>query len=74
MPIDQVQDGTGTLVDPDRFVATSRRADGCRERPDRADRMGLAGVVGPWSRSPGSIGEQTHQVYLDVLRRWMLST
>ncbi|MFQ6172492.1 glycogen synthase [Oryzobacter sp. R7] len=75
VPIEQVQDGTGTPVDPDRFVADLAAAltDAVSD-PARADRMGLAGRKRAvesfsWSR----IGEQTHQVYLDVLRRRMLS-
>jgi starch synthase len=76
VPIDQVQDGTGTPVDPDRFVADLAAAltDAVSD-PDRADRLGLAGRRrAVESFSWGSIGEQTHQVYLDVLRRRMLST
>jgi starch synthase len=44
VPIEQVADGTGTPVDPDRFVADL--ADGLNEvvaDPDRAREMGLAG-------------------------------
>ena len=76
VPIDQVQDGTGTPVDPDRFVADLAAAltDAVSD-PSRADKMGLAGRRrAVESFSWGSIGEQTHQVYLDVLRRRMLST
>ncbi|GAA4402683.1 glycogen synthase [Fodinibacter luteus] len=76
VPIEQVQDGTGTPVDPDRFVAdlaaalTEAVADTAR-----ADRMGLAGRRrAVESFSWASIGEQTNQVYLDVLRRRMLSS
>jgi len=76
VPIDQVQDGTGTPVDPDRFVADLAAAltDAVSDT-SRADRMGLAGRRrAVESFSWGSIGEQTNQVYLDVLRRRMLST
>ena len=74
VPIDQVQDGTGTPVDPDRFVADLAAAltDAVSDTA-RADRMGLAGRRrAVESFSWGSIGEQTNQVYLDVLRRRML--
>ena len=76
VPIDQVQDGTGTPVDPDRFVADLAAAltDAVSDTV-RADRMGLAGRRrAVESFSWGSIGEQTNQVYLDVLRRRMLSS
>ena len=75
VPIDQVQDGTGTPVDPDRFVADLAAAltDAVSDTA-RADRMGLAGRRrAVESFSWGSIGEQTNQVYLDVLRRRMLT-
>ena len=75
MPIDQVQDGTGIPVDPDRFVADLAAAltDAVSDTA-RADRMGLAGRRrAVESFSWGSIGEQTNQVYLDVLRRRMLT-
>ena len=75
VPIEQVQDGTGTPVDPDRFVADLAAAltDAVSDAA-RADRMGLAGRRrAVESFSWGSIGEQTNQVYLDVLRRRMLT-
>jgi alpha-maltose-1-phosphate synthase len=75
VPIEQVQDGTGTPVDPDRFVADLAAAltDAVSDIA-RADRMGLAGRRrAVESFSWGSIGEQTNQVYLDVLRRRMLA-
>ncbi len=75
VPIDHVQDGTGTPVDPDRFVADLAAAltDAVSDTT-RADRMGLAGRRrAVESFSWGSIGEQTNQVYLDVLRRRMLT-
>lgn len=71
VPIEQVQDGTGTPVDPDRFVADLAAAmtDAVSDAA-RADRMGLAGRRrAVESFSWGSIGEQTNQVYLDVMRR-----
>ena len=71
VPIDQVQDGTGTPVDPDRFVADLAAAltDAVSDT-SRAERMGLAGRRrAVESFSWGSIGDQTHEVYLDVLRR-----
>ncbi len=71
VPIEQVQDGTGTPVDPDRFVADLAAAltDAVSDTA-RADRMGLAGRRrAVESFSWGSIGDQTNDVYLDVLRR-----
>ena len=76
VPIEQEQDGTGTPVDPERFVADLAAAltDAVSDTV-RADRMGLAGRRrAVESFSWGSIGEQTSQVYLDVLRRRMLSS
>ena len=76
VPIDQVQDGTGTPVDQDRFVADLAAAlsDAVSDLA-RADGMGLAGRRrAVESFSWGSIGEQTNQVYLDVLRRRGLAT
>jgi starch synthase len=73
VPIEQVQDGTGTPVDPDRFVADLAQAltDAVSDTA-RAQRMGLAGRRrAVESFSWGSIGEQTNQVYVDVLRRRM---
>ena len=71
VPIDQVQDGTGTPVDPDRFVADLAAALTDAVRDDaRAERMGLAGRRrAVESFSWNSIGDQTNEVYLDVLRR-----
>ncbi len=75
VPIEQVQDGTGTPVDPDRFVADLAAAlNDAVSDPPRADRMGLAGrrrAVDSFSWA--TIGDQTMQVYLDVLRRRALS-
>jgi len=76
VPIEQVQDGTGTPVDPDRFVADLAAAltDAVSDT-SRADRMGLAGRRrAVESFSWGSIGDQTNEVYLDVLRRRMLTS
>ena len=71
VPIDQVQDGTGTPVDPDRFVADLAAALTDAVSDDaRAERMGLAGRRrAVESFSWNSIGDQTNEVYLDVLRR-----
>ena len=74
VPIEQVQDGTGIPVDPDRFVAdlAATLTEAVSDRA-RADRMGLAGrkrAVDSFSWA--SIGDRTMQVYLDVLRRRML--
>jgi len=69
VPIEQVQDGTGTPVDPDRFVAdlaaalTNAVSDG-----DLARRLGRAGRVrAVESFSWGSIGDRTLEVYRSVL-------
>jgi starch synthase len=69
VPIEQVQDGTGTPVDSDRFVADLAAAltDAVSD-PDRAGRMGLAGrrrAVESFSWS--SIGDRTVEVYREVL-------
>ncbi|MCM4077760.1 glycogen synthase [Paractinoplanes hotanensis] len=69
VPIEQVQDGTGTPVDPDKFVADL--AAGMTELiqdPARAREMGLAGrrravEKFSWSR----IAEETMAVYRSVL-------
>ena len=75
VPIEQVQDGTGTPVDPDRFVADLAAAlVEAVSDPSRADRMGLAGrqrAVDAFSWA--SIGDRTMQVYLEVLRRRAVS-
>ncbi len=75
VPIDQRQDGSGIPLDPQRFVDDLARAltDAVSD-VDRADAMGLAGrhrAVDSFSWS--SIGEQTNQVYLEVLRRRMVA-
>jgi starch synthase len=69
VPIEQVQDGTGTPVDPDRFVADLAAAltDAVSD-PQRARRFGLAGrqrAVGQFSWA--SIGDRTMEVYRGVL-------
>jgi len=69
VPIEQVQDGTGTPVDPDKFVADLGAAmTGLVEDPQRAEAMGLAGRRRAvehfsWSR----IAEDTLAVYRSVL-------
>jgi len=71
VPIEQVQDGTGTPIDPDRYVADLARvltevvAD-----PDRAAAYGRAGRERAarefsWAR----IAEQTEDLYREVLSR-----
>jgi starch synthase len=75
VPIEQVQDGTGIPVDPDRFVADLAAAlTEAVSDPARADRMGLAGrrrAIDAFSWA--TIGDRTMQVYLDVLRRRAVS-
>jgi len=69
VPIDQVQDGTGTPVDPDRFVADLARAlNEAVSDVARAREFGRAGrhrAVASFSW--GSIGDQTLEVYRSVL-------
>ena len=70
MPIDQVQDGTGTPVDPDAFVADlgAALADAVADA-DRAARWGEASrrrVEDHFSWH--AIGERTLEVYRSVLR------
>jgi len=75
VPIEQVQDGSGTPVDPEKFVADLAAAlNEAVSDPARADRFGLAGrkrAVDSFSWA--TIGERTNQVYLDVLRRGRLA-
>ena len=73
--IEQVQDGSGTPVDPDRFVADLAAAlTEAVSDPARADRFGLAGRRrAVESFSWATIGDRTMQVYLDVLRRRLLA-
>ncbi len=69
VPIEQVSDGSGTPVDPDRFVRDLAAAlTTLLQDPDRAARMGLAGrrrAVEHFSWE--SIAERTLQVYRSVL-------
>ncbi len=69
VPIEQVQDGTGTPVDVDRFVADLAAALGeAVSDTDRAARFGEAGrrrAVEAFSWS--SIGDRTMEVYSQVL-------
>jgi len=70
VPIEQVADGSGIPVDPDRFVADLARAlNDAVSDPARARRFGQAGrrrAVEAFSWS--SIGDQTMAVYESVLR------
>ncbi len=69
VPIDQVQDGTGTPVDPDRFVADLAAAltDAVSD-PARARDYGVAGRRrAVESFSWASIGDRTLEVYHSVL-------
>ena len=71
VPIEQVQDGTGTPVDPYRFVADLAAAltDAVSD-PDRARTMGLAGRARAVEQfSWESIGDKTMAVYEQVLSR-----
>lgn len=69
VPIEQVQDGSGTPVDPDRFVADLASAlNDAVSDPDRATRFGVAGrhravESFSWDRIAGI----TEQVYRDAL-------
>jgi starch synthase len=69
VPIEQLGDGTGTPVDPDRFVADLAAAmTTLIEDPSRAKEMGLAGreravTKFSWNR----IADETMQVYRSVL-------
>ncbi|OJF12677.1 glycogen synthase [Couchioplanes caeruleus] len=69
VPIDQVADGTGTPVDPDKFVADL--ADAIRalvEDPDRARQCGLAGRRRAVEKfSWATIAMDTLEVYRTVL-------
>jgi starch synthase len=71
VPIEQVQDGTGTPVDPEKFVSDLAEAltNAVSDR-ERARTMGLAGrkrAVEQFSWE--SIGDKTMAVYQDVLGR-----
>jgi starch synthase len=69
VPIEQIQDGTGTPVDPDRFVADlTAGLTRLLNDPQLADRMGKAGrrravEQFSWSR----IAEDTLEIYRTVL-------
>jgi starch synthase len=71
VPIEQVQDGTGTPVDPDRFVADLAASlnEGVSD-VERARRFGEAGRLrAVASFSWASIGDHTLEVYRSVLER-----
>ena len=69
VPIEQVTDGTGTPVDPDRFVADLAAAmTTLVSDPERAKRMGLAGrrrAVDKFSWA--TIAQDTMEVYRSLL-------
>jgi starch synthase len=69
VPIEQVEDGSGTPVDPDAFVATLAAAlTEAVSDPERARRMGVAGrerAIAHFSWE--SIGDRTMAVYQQVL-------
>jgi alpha-maltose-1-phosphate synthase len=71
VPIEQVQDGTGTPVDEDRFVGDLAAAlNEAVSDTGRAERMGVAGrerAVESFSWS--TIGDRTVEVYEEVLGR-----
>ena len=71
VPINQVQDGTGTPVDPDRFVAdlaaTLTEAVSDVERARERGRAGRVRAVESFSWA--SIGDRTLEVYRQVLER-----
>ena len=69
VPIEQVQDGTGTPIDPIKFVADlSAALNDAVSDEDRAREMGLAGLRRAVdSFSWASIGDRTLEVYRSVL-------
>ncbi|QIM20907.1 glycogen synthase [Phycicoccus sp. HDW14] len=71
VPIEQVQDGTGTPVDEDRFVADLAAAmNEAVSDLGRAERMGVAGRArAVESFSWATIGDRTMEVYQQVLGR-----
>jgi alpha-maltose-1-phosphate synthase len=71
VPIEQVQDGTGTPVDPDRFVADMSAAlVEAVSDPERAKRRGLAGRRRAQEHfSWGSIAQRTVEVYDEIVAR-----
>lgn len=69
VPIEQVSDGTGTPVDPDRFVAdlAATLTDACSD-VDRARQYGQAGLVRAKEHfSWAAIAEQTIDVYRNAI-------
>jgi alpha-maltose-1-phosphate synthase len=70
VPIEQLQDGTGTPVDPDRFVVDFADAvNRLLDDPARAERMGRAGrerAVGRFAWS--EVARRTHDLYRELLR------
>ncbi len=69
VPIEQADDGTGTPVDPDRFVADlAARLTELLEDPQRAAEMGLAGRRRAIEHfSWASIADRTMEVYRSLL-------
>ncbi|WP_374946905.1 glycogen synthase [Agreia sp.] len=69
VPIDQVDDGTGTPVDPDRFVADLASAlTRVLDDPERARAMGRAGRLRAESTfSWGRIAIETERIYRSLL-------
>lgn len=69
VPIDQVEDGTGTPVDPDRFVADLASAlTRVLDDPERARAMGRAGRLRAESTfSWGQIAVETERIYRSLL-------
>ena len=70
VPIEQLQDGTGTPIDPDRFVADLARAlTEVVSDPERAARMGAAGRARAEAEfSWGAIAAQTAEIYRGLVR------
>jgi starch synthase len=71
VPIDQASDGTGTPMDPDRFVADLAAAiNAVLADPERAAAFGRAGrerAVRDFSWT--AVAERTAEIYRSVLRR-----
>ncbi|MDO9395458.1 MAG: glycogen synthase [Herbiconiux sp.] len=70
VPIEQLQDGTGTPIDPDRFVADLARAlTEVVSDPERAARMGAAGRARAEAEfSWAAIAAQTADIYRGLVR------
>lgn len=70
VPIEQVQDGTGTPVDPDRYVADLARVlTEVAMNPERAAAYGAAGRQRATDQfSWASIADTTRALYADLLR------